>query len=90
MSLAPSPPSLAFWNPPSWALMGLALAGILWLGLAPPMVAALVMFCLILAIRRVLSRKFPSSPPITILLPSGAKLNEEDLVPIQKSQVSSR
>lgn len=64
MSLVPSPPSLAFWNPPSWALMGLALAGILWLGLAPPMVAALVMFCLILAIRRVLSRKFPSSPPI--------------------------
>lgn len=60
----PQPHPNNFWNPPTWALMVIALAGVLWLGLATPMVAALVMFCLIVSAHRVLSARFPRVSPL--------------------------
>lgn len=53
----------SFWHPPTWALMDMALAGILWLGLALPVLAVLVMFSSILGVRRFLLLRFPASPP---------------------------
>lgn len=49
--------------------MAISLAGILWLGLATPMVAALVMFCLVVATHRLLLTRFQTiSPLVSVIL----------------------
>jgi predicted PurR-regulated permease PerM len=53
----------SFWNPPTWALMAIARAGILLLGLVPPVLAGLAIFSSTLAVRRHMVRRWPGCAP---------------------------